>query len=151
MSKPINLIDRLLLSQTLVCWALVLAVSSTAKAQLGDFNGDGSWNCLDIDALVNDIVTTTNDLQYDMDGSGFVDQADITQWLIVGGGINNAGGAPYGYGDSNLDGVFNSSDLVAIFGRGEFEDATDGNSGWADGVSTSSKKRPTRRCNSSCR
>ena len=36
-------------------------------------------------------------------------------------------------GDSNLDGEFNSGDLVTVFGVGEYEDATDGNSGWEDG------------------
>ncbi len=36
-------------------------------------------------------------------------------------------------GDSNLDGEFNSGDLVSVFATGEYEDATDGNSTWADG------------------
>ncbi|MCA9211800.1 MAG: trypsin-like serine protease [Planctomycetales bacterium] len=38
-----------------------------------------------------------------------------------------------GYGDANLDGVFNSSDLVKLFQRGEFEDSIQGNSNWQDG------------------
>jgi hypothetical protein len=36
-------------------------------------------------------------------------------------------------GDSNLDGEFNSSDLVAVFQAGEYEDATQGNSSWVTG------------------
>ena len=36
-------------------------------------------------------------------------------------------------GDANLDGVFNSSDLVAVFRVGEYEDAIPDNSSWADG------------------
>ncbi len=36
-------------------------------------------------------------------------------------------------GDSNLDGEFNSSDLVAIFQASEFEDAIVGNSSWVTG------------------
>ena len=37
------------------------------------------------------------------------------------------------YGDSNLDGVFNSSDFVAVFKNGEYEDDTPGNSTWEEG------------------
>ena len=36
-------------------------------------------------------------------------------------------------GDSNLDGKFDSSDLVAVFSAGEYEDGIDGNSEWAEG------------------
>jgi hypothetical protein len=37
------------------------------------------------------------------------------------------------YGDSNLDGVFNSTDLVRIFQAGEYEDQIEDNSHWATG------------------
>ncbi len=37
------------------------------------------------------------------------------------------------YGDSNLDGYFNTSDLVAVFQANEFEDRLVGNSGWSTG------------------
>ncbi len=36
-------------------------------------------------------------------------------------------------GDANLDGVFDSADLVQIFIGGEYEDGTPGNSGWSTG------------------
>ena len=36
-------------------------------------------------------------------------------------------------GDSNNDGEFNSGDLVAVFGAGEYEDAVEGNSSYATG------------------
>ncbi len=36
-------------------------------------------------------------------------------------------------GDSNLDGEFNSSDLVAVFEAGQYEDAIDDNSTWVTG------------------
>jgi hypothetical protein len=36
-------------------------------------------------------------------------------------------------GDSNHDGIFNSSDLVAVFTAGEYEDAVKGNSTWEEG------------------
>ena len=37
------------------------------------------------------------------------------------------------YGDSNLDGEFNTTDLIDAFQIGEYEDSEDGNSGWSDG------------------
>jgi hypothetical protein len=36
-------------------------------------------------------------------------------------------------GDANIDGVFNSGDLVHVFQVGEYEDAIAGNSKWSDG------------------
>ena len=38
-----------------------------------------------------------------------------------------------GYGDSNRDGEFNSSDLITVFAAGEFEDGIDDNSYWTTG------------------
>ena len=38
-----------------------------------------------------------------------------------------------GYGDSNLDGEFNSSDLVTVFAAGEYEDGIAENSYWTEG------------------
>ena len=37
------------------------------------------------------------------------------------------------FGDANLDGEFNSRDLVTVFEAGEYEDNIAGNSGWAEG------------------
>ena len=37
------------------------------------------------------------------------------------------------FGDANLDGAFDSGDLVQIFATGEYEDDQSGNSTWADG------------------
>jgi hypothetical protein len=36
-------------------------------------------------------------------------------------------------GDANIDGLFNSTDLVQVFQRGEYEDTVVGNSTWPDG------------------
>jgi hypothetical protein len=36
-------------------------------------------------------------------------------------------------GDANIDGLFNSTDLVQVFQRGECEDTVVGNSTWSDG------------------
>ncbi len=37
------------------------------------------------------------------------------------------------FGDSNLDGQFNSSDLVLVFTLGKYEDGVPFKAGWADG------------------
>ncbi|MEZ6116713.1 MAG: FG-GAP-like repeat-containing protein [Pirellulaceae bacterium] len=37
------------------------------------------------------------------------------------------------YGDANLDGIFNSADLVQVFQANEYEDDVDANSTWAEG------------------
>ena len=84
----------------------------------GDFNGDGSWDDLDIDALVAEIVAGSNNLDFDMNGDGVVDRSDITDpgfgWLAVGG-ANNAGatgGNPFLSGDANLDGSVDGQDFI---------------------------------------
>ncbi|MEM8677921.1 MAG: choice-of-anchor Q domain-containing protein [Planctomycetota bacterium] len=84
----------------------------------GDFNNDGFWNCLDIDALVAAIVSGGNDLAFDMNGDGMVTAADITDpvvgWLAVGGAQNPGatGGNPFLAGDANLDGVVDGQDFI---------------------------------------
>ena len=37
------------------------------------------------------------------------------------------------FGDANLDGVFNSTDLVQVFQFGDYEDEVPGNSTWSEG------------------
>ena len=37
------------------------------------------------------------------------------------------------FGDANLDGEFNSTDLVAVLAAGEYEDGIESNSGWSEG------------------
>ena len=91
----------------------------------GDVNGDGVCNAADIDAIAEAVRTGDMDLKYDLDGNGAVEAADRTHLITE---LKNT----Y-VGDSNLDGEFSSSDFVAVFGAGEYEDATVGNSGWADG------------------
>ena len=37
------------------------------------------------------------------------------------------------FGDSNLDGEFNSTDFVTVFTEGKYEDGVAANAGWASG------------------
>ncbi|MCP4195070.1 MAG: hypothetical protein GY768_31100, partial [Planctomycetaceae bacterium] len=89
----------------------------------GDLNGDGRLSADDIDALCP--LLQANDTTADLNGDGATNDADLT-FLV-----RNLLGSDFG--DANLDGRFNSSDLVAIFSAGEYEDAVVGNSGWAEG------------------
>ena len=82
----------------------------------GDFNGDGNWNCSDIDALVAEVAAGTNNASFDMNGDGVVDFSDIGStggWLEVGGANNAAAtsGNPFLVGDANLDGSVDVSDF----------------------------------------
>jgi hypothetical protein len=54
-----------------------------------------------------------------------VNEADRAFWIHVF--------ADTFFGDTNLDGEFNSGDLVAIFVAGEYEDTIEGNSSWSTG------------------
>ena len=69
-----------------------------------DVNLDGVCDASDVDLLSGD---------------------DRTNWIV---NLMNTF-----VGDSNLDGEFNSTDFVAVFSAGEYEDGIAGNSGWAEG------------------
>ena len=64
-------------------------------------------------------------MAFDLNGSGTVDGGDREFWVID---LMNT----Y-FGDSTLDGVFDSGDLIQALSAGEFEDDVAGNSTWADG------------------
>ena len=83
----------------------------------GDFNNDGLWNCDDINALSNAVASGSTDLQFDMNGDGVINDADITDpgsgWLAVGGTNNPAqtNGNPFLVGDSDLSGGVDGTDF----------------------------------------
>ncbi|MCA9218198.1 MAG: lamin tail domain-containing protein, partial [Planctomycetales bacterium] len=91
---------------------------------LGDLNSNTVLDVEDIDLLAAAIRTGDIDTA-DLNEDGVADQADHA-FLIQERFKTN-------YGDANLDGVFNSTDLVAIFQAAEYEDAVPGNSTWAEG------------------
>jgi hypothetical protein len=89
----------------------------------GDLDSDGQITTHDIDLLCD--ALHNGDSSGDLNGDGALDDGDMDFLIhdILG----------TDYGDANLDGVFNSADLVQLFSTGEYEDGVPHNSGWADG------------------
>ena len=104
--------------------SVILSIAGVAGT-LGDFDGNGTIDATDIDLLSAEVRAGTNDPQYDVNSDGLVNDQDRSQWV-------DSLKSTY-VGDSNLDGQFDSGDLVAVFTVGEYEDGVAGNSGWADG------------------
>ena len=74
-----------------------------------DFNQDGSLDCLDVDALVAEIVAGANDGVFDLTSDGAVNHDDLDQWLADAGAVNL--GSSYLDGDANLDGEVDALDF----------------------------------------
>ncbi|MCA9151118.1 MAG: hypothetical protein KDA92_17525 [Planctomycetales bacterium] len=91
----------------------------------GDFNGNDRFDAGDINGLIRAVNEGSDDTIYDVTDDGLVDENDIDVWVKD---IKLSF-----YGDANLDGEFNSSDLVFVFVTNEYEDGIPENSGWDDG------------------
>jgi len=91
----------------------------------GDFNDDGLVNERDIDLFFAALRVLNPDRRYDLDANGRVDSVDRD--LLVHDLLHTH------YGDANLDGHFDSQDLVSIFQSAEYEDNVAGKSSWHEG------------------
>ncbi|MCA9218406.1 MAG: PEP-CTERM sorting domain-containing protein [Planctomycetales bacterium] len=100
-------------------------IPSSSGGIAGDFNDSGDLDAGDMDALTVAVLEGSMDAQFDLDNSGTVDGGDRGYWIET---LRNS----Y-FGDSNLDGEFNSSDFVAVFSANEYEDGIEQNSTWAEG------------------
>lgn len=81
----------------------------------GDANGDGAVDAVDIGLFCTAININSNEAKYDLNRDQTVNQADVT--FLITNVLRTS------FGDANLDGVFNSSDLVLVFSAGQYEDA----------------------------
>jgi hypothetical protein len=99
--------DTSLLEQT-ISWNL----SITTKPITGDFNGDGAYTCVDVDALVAEVVDPTDVAAFDLTGDGFLDVGDLVAWLAEAGAVNLGIGSTYLPGDANLDGSVDGGDFL---------------------------------------
>ncbi len=104
---------------------LELISSETIEGVVGDVDSSGQVDIGDIDALSNAIFTQDTSPVFDLDRSSTVDLEDLS--FLVEGVLNTW------IGDVDLDGEFNTRDLVDLFQRGEYEDKLSQNSTWSDG------------------
>ena len=91
----------------------------------GDLDGNGVVDANDINQLGAAIRANSTDTKFDLNKSGAVEKTDANYMLDTI--------LKVWLGDSNLDGNFNTGDLVTVFSVGEYEDLTVGNSTWAEG------------------
>ncbi|MCA9217215.1 MAG: cadherin-like domain-containing protein, partial [Planctomycetales bacterium] len=101
----------------------VVSLHVTAKPAPADFDGNGTVDAFDVDLLTSGISAAV-DSRFDLNQDGTLNSQDRVYMIEVTLATT--------YGDSNLDGVFDSGDLVYIFQQRKFEDPT-AVAGWADG------------------
>jgi hypothetical protein len=94
-------------------------------ARPGDYNRNDVVDASDVDILTYGIAGVSSYEPFDLDQSGVVNMADRTTMVV--------GLLGTWFGDANLDGEFDTADLVAVFQAGEYEDDRVANSGWATG------------------
>jgi hypothetical protein len=104
--------------------SVVRQVSANDGTYFVDVNGDGRLSPIDALRVINRLnalsVIHTNPAQVE----------DNAEPLVIARLFDQI--SAY-VGDSNLDGRFDSSDLVQIFQAGEYEDSADNNSTWSEG------------------
>ena len=91
----------------------------------GDFDQDGVLTAADLDQLTLQVIRGGEESVYDLTENGLVNDEDRLFWLV---GLS---GTPIG--DANMDGHFDSGDLIVVLAAGEYEDRIALNSRWATG------------------
>jgi hypothetical protein len=109
---------QIALSATISRWKL-----TPVSEILGDLNGNATLDLADLELLIE--AFRSGDFAGDVSGDGQIDFDDVGTW------VNDLKGTYFG--DVNLDGEFDSADLVNVFTAGEYEDAIAGNSRWSTG------------------
>jgi hypothetical protein len=103
--------------------AYVLSLTEGGGGLTGDFNNDGVLDAADIDDLTTQVVGGSNPAAYDLNADALVNSVDMSVWVkdLFNSWI----------GDANLDGQFNSGDLVSVLASGTYE--ADIDSVWTTG------------------
>ena len=91
----------------------------------GDFNQDRVVDESDINLLCAEIIADSLDDSFDLTGEGVINRSDMNE--LITNILNTE------FGDSNLDGLFNSADFIQVFQRGKYEDELEDNAEWGDG------------------
>jgi hypothetical protein len=89
----------------------------------GDFDGNGQLDAADIDDLTIQSASGSNPAAYDLNSDSLVNGDDVNVWI---NDLYNSW-----VGDANLDGEFNTSDLVTVLASGTYE--ADVDSVWSTG------------------
>ncbi len=89
----------------------------------GDFDNNGALEAADVNSLMAEILAGTNNVNFNLDENTNVNGDDLTVW------VHDLKGT--WFGDANLDGEFNSGDLVSVFSIGKYE--TGNAAGWDEG------------------
>jgi len=89
----------------------------------GDFNGNNVLDVGDVDSLSLEIASGANNLSHDLTLYGLVAHSDLAVWVEE---LKNTW-----FGDANLDGEFNSSDLTDVFTTAKYD--LDVDASWAEG------------------
>jgi uncharacterized membrane protein len=105
--------------------AFLAYLGPTSDHATGDFDGDGFLSVADVNMLVTEIQSNRNRSEFDVNRDQFVNEVDLRYWIAT---LKNTW-----FGDANLDGQFDSHDLVQAFQAGEYEDPIVNNSLWASG------------------
>jgi hypothetical protein len=92
---------------------------------LGDLNDDHYRDAEDVDLLSQEIRASSTNAVFDLNTDSIVDAEDHIYWIHEI--------AHTYFGDANLDGEFNSGDLVEILQAGQYQDDVVGNSTWSTG------------------
>ncbi|MCA9172453.1 MAG: hypothetical protein KDB23_32535, partial [Planctomycetales bacterium] len=104
-------------------YANELLSMASSNPLLGDFDGDSLLTVSDLDSLTELILSGENVDDFDLNDDALVDAQDREFWLHD---LKNT----Y-FGDADLNGEFNSGDLVSVFQTGKYETGTDAT--WAEG------------------
>jgi hypothetical protein len=96
-----------------------------SRVRYGDFNSDQRLTVADVDLLIDVMKAGTDDLRFDLNGSGTVNQEDLVVWV-------DDVFVTYP-GDANLDHAFDTGDLVTVLQAGNYEDDIANNATWASG------------------
>jgi hypothetical protein len=91
----------------------------------GDYDDDHLLTVADVDLLMTRVREGPFGSNYDLNDDNKLDFSDVRTWVEDLKGTY--------LGDANLDGEFNSTDLVAIFQAGEYHDDITMKSTWATG------------------
>ena len=105
-------------------WTLSLGTHGTpGQEDRADLQNDGSLNIDDVDLICAQLASSNSRLDFNQDG--MVNDSDVR--AVIKETFETS------LGDVNLDGQFDSDDLIRVFQSGKFEDNIANNAKWSEG------------------